>query len=204
MELFKDLVNNYVHPYLKGKGFKKGNLNWNREVGEVVHVINIQKSQYNDSSSYSFTINVGVYLEFVDKICWDKSRPKIVSETACVARNRIGRLMRCGDIWWTIVPETEITQIKEEVINGIQNYVLPFLESNSSIAEIGAYLNNTLKSKPRYGLEYIQVAIVKYYLSDKIGSFEILDDLIKRKIWEERAIEVKSRLEKMIPLNSRV
>lgn len=43
-----DLVRIHVHPVLKLAGFRRSNRTWNRAIGDLVHVVNIQASQWND------------------------------------------------------------------------------------------------------------------------------------------------------------
>ena len=47
-----------IKPRLKELGFKKSGLNWRRSLPDLVHVVNIQRSQWGPE----FYINLGVYI----------------------------------------------------------------------------------------------------------------------------------------------
>ena len=91
--MIKDLIRIYIAPFLKRVGFKKKGTTWNREVNGVVHVIDIQASKARADGSESFTINIGLSINELWKIFWNKDVPQFMKEENCYPRFRLGYLL---------------------------------------------------------------------------------------------------------------
>lgn len=57
---FDTIVKEGFTPLLKPLSFKKKALNYYRQLSEVGHIINIQKSSYGDRDHIKFRINIGI------------------------------------------------------------------------------------------------------------------------------------------------
>ena len=132
----KNLIRTHLAPQLKAAGFKKTGLVWNRRCDSLVHVIQIQLSQWNDADEISFTINVGVLVPRVMQIVRGEEPPKTVRETNCYPRFRIGSLPNVGagrDIWWELHEPDDVDRVGPEIAKEVVSKCLPALESCSSI-----------------------------------------------------------------------
>ena len=65
---FKDLVKDVITPRLKTFGYRKKNLNYNRQFDLLIQCIKVQKSQWNHHDRISFTTNYGCFNELVYRL----------------------------------------------------------------------------------------------------------------------------------------
>lgn len=115
-----------IYDLLKPIGFKKKGNSFYRIENTICHLINIQKSIYNNSQSVTFTANICVkYLET------DKNIPSV---THFPIRERIGSLKEGGDFWYTFdeiqdifIRKQKYQSEKELILKDIEKYALPFL-----------------------------------------------------------------------------
>jgi hypothetical protein len=63
IEVFNEMVKEYLAPYFKSKGFKKQNLNFYKVENGLTFMINFQKSTSNSIDYVRFYINCGIYSE---------------------------------------------------------------------------------------------------------------------------------------------
>jgi Domain of unknown function (DUF4304) len=61
IEVFNEMVKEYLAPYFKSKGFKKQNLNFYKEENGLTFLINFQKSTSNSVDYVRFYVNCGIY-----------------------------------------------------------------------------------------------------------------------------------------------
>jgi hypothetical protein len=61
IEVFNEMVKEYLAPYFKSKGFKKQNLNFYKQENGLTFLINFQKNVYNSVDYVSFYINCGIH-----------------------------------------------------------------------------------------------------------------------------------------------
>jgi Domain of unknown function (DUF4304) len=61
LEVFNEMVKEYLAPFLKSKGFKKQNLNFYKKENGLTFLINFQKNSYNSVDYVAFFINCGIY-----------------------------------------------------------------------------------------------------------------------------------------------
>ncbi len=59
-DIMEHFIKEYISPFLRKKGFLKKGLTWNKTVGNVVYVINIQKSKFSKEDEIDFTLNIGI------------------------------------------------------------------------------------------------------------------------------------------------
>ncbi len=91
-------------------------------------LFNFQKSQWNDRSSLSFTINTAkksaVHPQTID--------PKFKEYECFPDARRPGELIpdsRTVDKWWTITEETDMDALRDELCEFLTKYALPWLET---------------------------------------------------------------------------
>jgi hypothetical protein len=136
-ESMKQLVAEQLAPLFKARGFKKSGLTFHRRVEKNYAIVQLQKSISSTAVGVSFTINLGVFSERVQrglaKITWVPDVAGVPSEVACHLRQRIGPLMpEAQDKWWSIGPATDQATLGATIRSAIETHALPFLEARVS------------------------------------------------------------------------
>jgi Domain of unknown function (DUF4304) len=67
IEVFNEMVKEYLAPYFKSKGFKKQNLNFYKVENGLTVLINFQKNSYNSVDYVAFFINCGIYCAEIEQ-----------------------------------------------------------------------------------------------------------------------------------------
>lgn len=137
-ELITRIVESDIKPLLQERGFRKrASLFW-RDNGDVIDVITIQKSQWNDSTSARFTINLGLYWKQVQALV-DRAVP-LPREYDCTVQTRIGGLLpERTDLWWEVA-DSEVSVVARDVTEKLEQYGLPWLENGHTIERTMEYL----------------------------------------------------------------
>jgi hypothetical protein len=133
-EMIDELVKTHLKPALKELGFKCKTPTFFRKNGELVEIISLQKSQWNDAGEAQFTINLGVYWpnvqETLGRVC--KTLPP--KEYECTLRQRLGPLFDEGkDYWWRVNPISDIQAIGKDVVEKVRGFALPWLIRATSL-----------------------------------------------------------------------
>ena len=127
-EKFKSLLSTIHQDLLKSRGFKKDGQNFRLIVENnnlyTGYIINFQKSAYNDRSELRFAVNIGKF----------NSNSRInekFKEYECLPTKNCERLAvivpQYGfDKWWSITSDTDITDIRYEMIDLINNIAFPW------------------------------------------------------------------------------
>ena len=133
---FDTIVKEGFTPVLKPLSFKKKALNYYRQLSEVGHIINIQKSSYGDRDNIKFRVNLGVF----EPRFWAGSHigqlPDYPTEPVCLIRKTINDLRGRKDLWYEIHNYTDEQKLIKEVQEDIQNYILPFFDQLDSVEKI--------------------------------------------------------------------
>jgi hypothetical protein len=115
-----------------------------REGGEVIEVVTVQKSQWNDASSASFTLNLGLYWKRVQELLGRTISAPPPREYNCTIRERIGPLFSAGrDHWWEVTPETDVAAIGVDVVAKLVEHGLPWLERGHSLEQMIEFVERT-------------------------------------------------------------
>ena len=127
-EKFKSLLSTIHQDLLKSRGFKKDGQNFRLIVENnslyTGYIINFQKSAYNDRSELRFAVNIG-------KINSNSRINEKFKEYECLPTKNHERLAvivpQYGfDKWWSITSDTDITKIRYEMIDLINNIAFPW------------------------------------------------------------------------------
>ena len=133
---FDTIVKEGFTPVLKPLSFKKKALNYYRQLSEVGHIINIQKSSYGDRDNIKFRVNLGVF----EPRFWAGSHigqlPDYPTEPVCLIRKTINDLRGRQDLWYEIHNYTDEQKLIKEVQEDIQNHILPFFDQFDSVEKI--------------------------------------------------------------------
>lgn len=198
--MMRKLVGQHVSPTLRNKGFRKKGLVWNRNLGDIVHVLDIQPSRWNTKDEKSFTINVGVLYKPAWSICWGKACPEVIKAHDCFPEFRIGQLLanlapKALDKWWTLKSEDDVEVVGEELQDVISEKCLPFLESCASLRQISVIITDHDDWKqPAQRMAY---AILKYCAGETEVAIAILNEMIanrKLEAWHPRLRDALLRL----------
>jgi hypothetical protein len=136
----KSLVINHIQPELKKRSFrKKGQIFW-RETEKCLQIIEIDYGERNSSERAEYSVELGVYYpEIVEKIleipraAYLGPVKKVPGESDCLVRQRLALLEPKGKQWRCINQATDIALEANEVIDGIVQYGIPWLEANKDI-----------------------------------------------------------------------
>ena len=127
-------------PLLKPLSFKKKALNYYRQLAEVGHIINIQKSSYGDRDNIRFRINIGIFEPKFWLVEYDFKHtgqvPDYPTEPDCLIRKTINDLRSRNDLWYEVTDTTNEEALIKEMQEDIQNYILPFFDQLNSVQKI--------------------------------------------------------------------
>jgi hypothetical protein len=164
----------------KHQFFRKGSL-WNRNHSEFVDVVDLQISE----SKNAFTINVGVANKFVLGACWGVDGNGLVDEPFCTVRRRLGQLLHGRDVWW----ELSNNEILEDVLSGIEDVALPFLQRHHSIEHLIEAIENDPASK-RNPPGVIYLALLHYQKGEGARCMEIFKSMKLNGPWGQKASDI--------------
>lgn len=184
----KKAVINKLDNLLKPLGFTRQKAVWNRSLGHLVEVIDLQISKAGDIA----TLNVGVLDSDVHIKLWESEPPQFVDEAACTVRARVGELVDGADLWWQLNDD----QVTDNVYIAIKNYMLPFAQRMHSRQCMARWLTDAEVVKKKYPLPIINLAILQFLLGNPSEGCSLLGELQRNAIgaWRTRAVEVAGRL----------
>lgn len=133
---FDTIIKEGFTPLLKPLSFKKKALNYYRQLGEVGHIINIQKSIYSYRNHIKFRINTGIFEPEFWSVSHTGQVPDYPTEPVCLIRKTINDLRGRKDLWYEIHNYTDEQKLIKEVQEDIQNYILPFFDQLDSVEKI--------------------------------------------------------------------
>lgn len=158
---------------------------WNRNYAGFVDVVDLQISKFKDM----FTVNIGVADEFVINACWGLSGSDMVDEPACTVRSRLGELLYGRDVWWNLSDNKGI----EEVLSGIQNAVMPFLQLNHNIDHMIESLEKNPATR-RYPPGVIYLALLHYRKGESDRGREMFNSMQLTGAWSKKASDILDTL----------
>ena len=133
---FDTIVKEGFTPMLKPLSFKKKSLNYYRQLSEVGHIINIQKSIYSHRNHIRFRINTGIFEPKFWSVSHTGQVPDYPTEPVCLIRKTINDLRGRKDLWYEIHNYTDEQKLIKEVQEDIQHYILPFFDQLDSVEKI--------------------------------------------------------------------
>ena len=137
---FDTIIKEGFTPLLKPLSFKKKALNYYRQLAEVGHIINIQKSSYGNRDHIRFRINIGIFepkfwLGYYD-FKHTGQVPDYPTEPVCIIRKTINKLRGRNDLWYEVDENTNEQELIKRVQEDIQQYILPFFDQFDSVEKI--------------------------------------------------------------------
>ena len=130
---FDTIIKEGFTPLLKPLSFKKKALNYYRQLSEVGHIINIQKSIYSHRNHIRFRINTGIFEPKFWSVSHTGQVPDYPTEPVCLIRKTINDLRGRKDLWYEIHNYTDEQKLIKEIQEDIQQYILPFFDQLDSV-----------------------------------------------------------------------
>lgn len=173
---------------LKPVGFTRQKAVWNRRVGYVVDVIDVQVSKTGEA----ITVNAGVLDGDVHKKLWGEEPPSFVEEPLCTVRARVGDLIDGHDLWWQLSE----ANIDTEIVGIVDRLLLPFLRRMHARQAMEEWLITTQVVRKKYPPPILSLVILKDALGRNQEACELLAELRSKAIgaWRDRFDEVGRRL----------
>jgi hypothetical protein len=139
---FDEILKNLVIPFFKDLGFKKNGNGFNKKIGEITQVVNIQKSRWNHKDNVAFTFNIGffnaeIYIDF-----WNKGIPKFIREYDCQITFRLGQLAKGIDYWYELNENIEKVNLEIEIYENLNNYLKPLIEKTIDLNSLNELIQN--------------------------------------------------------------
>ena len=188
----EELVRMNLAPFFKSLGYRKSGRTFSFQFEDNYRIVNIQSWKYNDQNSGRFTINLSVYLAKAQASTNFIAKTLPPKEYECQIRERIGVLIGApqDDIWWEVLPDSNIAELAGTIIGHLKKSAIPWLET-MSIPENAAeyYLRMNMKG---------MAALFYWVAGYSKKSSELLCDLLKtshnerlKNYWREWAIRNK-------------
>ena len=168
----------------KNQFHRKGAL-WNREYNDFVDVIDLQISKSKDM----FTLNAGVADKFVIRACWGMGGSDMVEEPSCTVRARLGELLHGRDVWWSLSDDDGV----KEVLSGIQDAAIPFLQLNHDIDHMIKTLENDPANR-RYPPGIIYLALLYHRQGESDRCREMFKSMKLTDAWSQKALDILAEL----------
>jgi len=144
-QYFDLIIKDCFQATLKPLGFKKKGNNFYRQLADLGQIINVQKSAYYSKDHIKFTINIGLFIPeywLVHFNYHDGIVPDFPTEPVCAIRIRIGKLRYGIDKWFDVNQFTDILELKNETIENLEHYIIPYFERSKTKADIVKLLDD--------------------------------------------------------------
>jgi hypothetical protein len=169
-------------------------------LADVTHVLDIQLDKWSSREKLGFTVNLGVFVEQVWRVVWDKPVDETIQEVNCFPRLRIGQLIGPGplhkDVSWTIDATTDIDLVGAELQGILVDKGLPFLDKLDSISAALAVAEDPMLR--RLPAERLYYAVLKHLSGAPAEAQGVLNDMLRRgTAWEDRVRAVSERLARL-------
>ena len=196
------LLGNAVDPALRGEGFSRRGLTWNRRLADVTQVVDIQVANCSGSEGIRFTMNLGVFIGKVYVVCWERPEPTFVRETDCIARWRIGDVLdgrfdgKAKDVWWEWDPPFEVGRVQELALGPLVAKALPHLMRIDSLPTVHEFMKRRSGWEADSPLSLVYRAIIVADSGDRLAAKDLLFNVIVTSDsgWNARARSVASHL----------
>jgi hypothetical protein len=120
---------------LQPAGFKRRGQLFERQVTDVVHLVQLQKSQSSNVQMIRVTLNLAIWVPAIAPV--RAGVPDKPSEPGSQWRERIGFAMPIRrDTWWDIESASASQKVAEEMCAALIDYGVPRLNTVSSSADL--------------------------------------------------------------------
>jgi len=127
--LIQTILQRHLTPFLKEKGFRKKGRHFWRIEGDIIDLIDLQSSQFNDAWQSKFTINLGVGWQSIQQVisgpCALELPPK-----ACIFQHRLTPdMQKKADHWWYVRSDTDAGRLARELLSMLESKGFAWMES---------------------------------------------------------------------------
>ncbi len=190
----KSILINKLSKDIKIAGFKKAGFTWSCECDPFVYIINIQPGKYMDHTEEYFTIYIGVYSSEVYNLCWGKEiERKNIRETDCCLRGVFSIFIKSKDNIFRLKTDTDIKDTKENIINLIENHIIPFFRKITTYEELYRTMVLFENDVVQKELLQIYIACAEFIIGNREQAFLRMSN-IKNTVWANKAKEVMERM----------
>jgi hypothetical protein len=177
-------------------GFKKKNLTWTKEDNIFCYVFNIQPSKYkNNNNQEDFTINIGIYSKIIQNLSWNKDTSSNISITDCCLNGRLIDFFNLSNNWFYINNESEIELIKLNLINILEQNIIPFFTNIKTYEDLYQIMLDYKDKAIQKELYQIYISCVESLLGKKDEAIKRLMNL-QNTFWEDKALILVEKLKK--------
>ena len=183
---FKLIINEWMKPYLKANHFNFKQRIFSRNHGELILLLDIQRSQWNANEKIEFVINFGVFVPGFWTTYSNRPEPKYPKVPDCCFDKR---LKTDSEKEWWIISGVDDSSKDAEIGNQIRSLleakVVPFLSCfKSRLDVIRFFEKTTLKesglSLPRNeSIKAAYLAVLYFQLGEMEKSLERIEEAIK-------------------------
>jgi hypothetical protein len=139
---------------LEKEGFRRERQVYLRERGQMMHLLDVQYSQWNDETEVTFTLNCGIYREDVTSLFRNAAPPRHPKVTDCCIFARIGMLTESHlDLWWKVTAgdtESADAKVRQQLGDVVARYALPFFEGFPDERAAAQFLSAERPRKDEY------------------------------------------------------
>ena len=198
-ERYQHILRNNITPLLKDRMFARRGGTYFRRLDPLAWVIDIQRSQFNDSTASEFTANCGVSVRGVMSIYAGKesSSPRLWD---CSIIVRLGLLSEDRlDKWWRLTNEDDQgvvdAEIGGDIVLRLRRDGLPFLERFHTLDDVVTFLLTPRTAANRHGptsrlISLVHAGIIAHLRGD-LGQREALFS-------EAETLESKARIDSTV------
>ena len=136
-KLIDELIKDYLAPMMKEKGFRKSGANFWLDDENVIDVLNIQKSQWNDAWEASFYVNLGVYWKAFHRDQGSEFKSKFPRAYNCTAFSRV---LEPTAKTWRLLPNSDLSKVGNILSETVKKIAFPWFEEMHSEASILSHL----------------------------------------------------------------
>ncbi len=197
--MFNDLVKLHIDPALRRHGFLRYRATWNRTENAITHVFDFQRSRPDSQGRFEFTLNVGILVDLVWRICWDKEKPCFVPAVDCFPQFRIAILMsnfhyKVTDKWWALSCYDDLTTAVPELLEIVDQHCIPFFDRFKTLDDVKDFCD-TIELR-LFPIDQIYYGILCFLVGDRRryhDNFDAFEDA-RYAGWQLKAREIQKRL----------
>lgn len=130
-EIIRSIVGYGLAPALKSSGFKKSGLTFTRRVGSTGQFVQVQLSRWNQGSTGSFYLNIGVMFDQLHVA--GHSNPSHPKYEDCQFMTRLERLVPEAPAHWPVDASTSVAKVSEHLTKNLLKGVIEPLNTVASL-----------------------------------------------------------------------
>jgi hypothetical protein len=163
---------------LRPHGFKHSGSTFYRMKGELVHIINLQASQWNQGDEATYYVNLAVYYGPAFEIEHGNPMPAVPKEYDGHLRCRLGGKGVPAD--WKFSSKVDNAALADKLINAITTQGLTYFGDIDTPSQLASYIMDRKKDDTITVAGHISKAIILSLLGDKKQAQTELDTYFKK------------------------